>query len=120
MRLHFDEAWVSGYESLTPKMTNDVKDRHVAACAVQAGAQVIVTFNIRHFPVSALEPWPVEPQTPDDLLINMYRQHPGVLVDVLHEQARAIRRELPSLLAAQRQGMPQFIQLIADDLSLDF
>jgi predicted nucleic acid-binding protein len=119
MRHHFDGAWVSGYGSLTPKMTNDVKDRHVAACAVQAGARLIVTFNVRHFPAAALEPWLVEAQHPDDFLVNTYRQHSQMLVDVLQEQARAIRWDLPSLLAAQRNGMPKFAQLVADNLLIE-
>ena len=31
---HFSEAWISGYESLIPRMTDDEKDRHVVAAAV--------------------------------------------------------------------------------------
>lgn len=49
----------------------------------------------------------------------MYRRHPERLVHV-HEQALAIRRDLRSLLAAQRQGMPKFVQRVADDLSIEF
>jgi hypothetical protein len=118
--MHFPDAWISGYESLTPKMMNDVKDRHVVACAVQIGARLIVTFNVRHFPAVALDPLLIEAQHPDDFLVNMYRLHPEILVHVLHEQARAIRWELGSLLVAQRQGTPKFVQLVADDLSLEF
>src|ERR1039457_619366 len=94
LRQHFDDAWVGGYESLVPKMANDAKDRHVLACAVHLGARVIVTFNVRHFPPAALEPWLVEAQHPDDFLVTMYRQHPEILVHVLHEQAHAIRWKL--------------------------
>ena len=35
---------------------NDEKDRHVLAAAVKARASVIVTFNLKHFPPSALQP----------------------------------------------------------------
>src|SRR5437868_14557019 len=31
LRSHFKEAWISEYESLLPKMTNDEKDRQVVA-----------------------------------------------------------------------------------------
>lgn len=120
MRRHFDDAWVRDYESLTPEMTNDPKDRHVVACAVKARAREIVTFNVRHFPASALDPFLVEAQHPDDFLVNMYCRRPERVVHVLHEQALAIRRELRALLLTQRQGMPKFVQLVADDLSIEF
>ena len=70
LKLHFDDAWIREYESLLPKMQNDLKDRHVLACAVKSGARLIVTFNVRHFPLAALEPWLVEAQRPDDFLID--------------------------------------------------
>src|SRR5712692_4806352 len=38
LRVHFSEAWVRDYESLTARMTNDEQDRHVLAAAVQCGA----------------------------------------------------------------------------------
>jgi len=31
LRGHFSEAWIGGYESLVPRMTNDEEDRHVVA-----------------------------------------------------------------------------------------
>jgi hypothetical protein len=83
------------------------------------GARVIVTFNGRHFPPDALEPWLIEAQHPDDFLVNLYRQHSEILVGVLREQARAIRWELSEVLVAQRKGMPRFVQLVAEELSLE-
>ena len=41
LRAHFGEAWISGYESLIPRMTNDEKDRHVVAAAVHGEASII-------------------------------------------------------------------------------
>ena len=35
LRAHFGEAWIGGYESLIPRMTNHEKDRHVVAAAVR-------------------------------------------------------------------------------------
>jgi PIN domain len=49
LRAHFSEAWISGYESPIPKMTNDEKDRHVVAAAVHGAAAIISTLNLRHF-----------------------------------------------------------------------
>jgi predicted nucleic acid-binding protein len=55
MSRSFPDAMVTGYETPVDGMTNDPKDRHVAAAAVRASAEVIVTFNIRDFPESALK-----------------------------------------------------------------
>jgi hypothetical protein len=49
LHAHFREAWISGYEPLIPRMTNDEKDRHVAAAPVHGEASIIVTLNLRHF-----------------------------------------------------------------------
>src|SRR5690348_13012236 len=43
MEKYFPEAEVTGYEPLIAAMRNDAKDRHVAAAAVKAGAQVVAT-----------------------------------------------------------------------------
>ena len=58
MRRAFPEAMVEDYEQLVGSMTNHPKDRHVLAAAVAAGAgaDVIVTLNIRHFPPNGLRP----------------------------------------------------------------
>ena len=57
LRVHFREAWISGYEPLIPRMTNDEKDRHVVAAAVHGSAPIILTCNLRHFRPEHLEPW---------------------------------------------------------------
>lgn len=54
MRRSFPDAAVDGYQHLEKRMPVDAGDRHVAAAAVHAGAEVIVTANLRHFPAEAL------------------------------------------------------------------
>ena len=51
---HFPEAWVEGFEPMIDGMTNDPKDRHVLATAVRCHADLIVTYNRRHFPDDSL------------------------------------------------------------------
>ncbi|MDZ4235884.1 MAG: PIN domain-containing protein, partial [Dietzia sp.] len=55
MEHYFADAMVTGYEDLVPTMTNDAKDRHILAAAIRGGAEVLVTFNTRDFPVQAVE-----------------------------------------------------------------
>src|SRR5690606_10197106 len=58
MNVHVRDCLVTGYEALIDGVTlPDPKDRHVVAAAIGAGANVIVTFNLKDFPESALKPW---------------------------------------------------------------
>jgi hypothetical protein len=84
MEKHFPEALVTGYESLIASMQNDVKDRHVVASAVKAGAQVITTSNLRDF-----TPLPegLEAQSPDEFLCNLFDLDPDGFTEMLREQA---------------------------------
>ena len=55
LRNHFPDAWVEqGYRDLIPAMTNQEKDRHVLAAAVKTPCEVIVTYNLKHFPEEPL------------------------------------------------------------------
>lgn len=49
MRNAFPGAAVGGWEALVEEMDNDPEDRHVAAAAVAAGADTIVTLNLSDF-----------------------------------------------------------------------
>ena len=107
----FPEAMVTGYEPLIAAMENDIKDRHVVAAAVKAGAQVIITANLKDF-----TPLPdgIEAQLPDEFLCNLFDLDPEGFTEILREQAVDLRnppvtfeelldrlaRPLPNLIAA--------------------
>ncbi len=84
MEREFPEAQVVGYEHLIDAMPNDPKDRHVVAAAVQAGAQIITTANLKDF---AALPDGVEAQSPDEFLCNLFDLDPIGFEDLLREQA---------------------------------
>ena len=114
MEKYFPEAEITGYESLVSAMRNDSKDRHVAAAAVKAGAQVIVTANLKDF-----VPLPdgVEAQSPDEFLCNLFDLDPESFLEMLREQAadlvnppvtfeellERLGRAAPDLVAAVRK-----------------
>lgn len=63
------------YEPLVDSMSNDPKDRHVLAAAVRANAQVIATFNVRDFPVTAVEAVRTAPASAHPLAGTAVRQN---------------------------------------------
>jgi hypothetical protein len=65
------DCLVSGYEPLIEGLKlPDPADRHVLAAAIKAGAQVIVTSNLKHFPAADLRQWDVEAKSPDDFVLD--------------------------------------------------
>jgi len=86
----FPESMIMDYQLLVPAMRNDPKDRHVAAAAVKAGAQVIVTSNMRDF--SRL-PDGIEAQTPDEFLCNLFDLDPDRMMHALEKVC--VRRKRP-------------------------
>ncbi len=98
LRAHFDEAWISGYEALIPRMTNDEKDRHVLSAAVHGQAPIIVTFNLRHFRPEHLEPWSIRALHPQSLLIEIFHQEQSAVMVKLEQQAADRGRTLRQLL----------------------
>jgi hypothetical protein len=111
LRKHFEDAWVEGYESFIPVMTNHPKDRHVLAAAVRCGAQTIVTLNLKDFPEAALSPWDVVAQSPDEFLVHQYHLAPEVVAQKLHEQATR-HGGMERLLTIHGKIAPEFVALI--------
>ncbi|MBB5854219.1 PIN domain-containing protein [Amycolatopsis umgeniensis] len=97
MRSAFPDARVTGYEPLIPAMTNHPKDRRVLAAAARADAAVIVTANLKDFPVAALEPYRIDAVHPDDFLLDQLDLYPAATLRCLREQVDALERPPESL-----------------------
>jgi len=115
LRDAFPEAWITDFEPLIAGMANEPKDRHVLAAAARAGAQTIVTFNTKHFPKAALDPWGIEAQSPDDFLMHLYHLNPRLTTRRLLQEAADTSRTLPELLSALGIAAPGFEKLLAAD-----
>lgn len=108
MEQAFPEAEVTGYGSLVARMQNDPKDRHVAAAALKAGAQVIVTSNLRDFQTL---PDGVEAQSPDEFLSNLFDLDPDGIIELLRDQSAALKkppRTFDEVVAALAKTTPAF------------
>jgi len=110
----FPEALVTGHEAFVDAMTNHEKDRHVAAAGVKAAAQVIVTFNLKDF---LSLPEGIEAQSPDEFLSDLFDLDPDGLVEVVREQAAALRnpaRTLGDIVRGLAKLVPEFAKSIAE------
>lgn len=108
----FPEALVTDYSKLIPAMPNDAKDRHVAAAAVKAGAQVIVTANLRDF---AQLPNGIEAKSADDFLCDLFDLNPALFLDLLREQAAALKNPpvaFEELLKSLERFVPSLVQCV--------
>jgi len=122
LRTYFPDAWVDpGYRMLIPVMTNNEKDRHVVAAAVKCGAEVIMTYNLRHYPEASLRPFNISAKTPDDYLVDLCGINPEIVVHTLYQQGaqlnppHSIEQVLDTLAVC---GCTLFARLIRDRLSL--
>jgi len=100
-------------------MKNEPKDRHVLAAAVECGAQVIVTSNVRDFPPESLSEWDIEAQDPDQFLLSLFERYPAEIIAKLRDQASTIDRTLPRLLNTLRVVIPRFAAAVASNLQLE-
>ena len=119
MRQHFPDALVTGHERLIAEMSNHPKDRHVLAAAVQIGAQVIVTENLRDFPHQVVGELGITVQSSDAFLTRLYSLDPARMRRLVREQAAAYispPMSLNGLLTRLAQTADGFATLLRQDL----
>jgi predicted nucleic acid-binding protein len=125
MRAAFPEATrdARAAAAIESRMLNDEDDRHVLATAVVAGADAVLTFNLRHFPAESLEPWGKEAFHPDEFLCELLDAHPEVLTRTVVEQAAALKNppwQVERLLVAlERAGLGTFVARMRVVLDID-
>lgn len=96
------DCLVSGYEPLIEGLKlPDPDDRHVLAAAIQAGAQVIVTRNLKDFPAAGLEPWNIEAKSSRRL-----RPRPNTYQPASRGRVHPADRRLSHQPARSRRGHP--------------
>ncbi|HLY75273.1 MAG TPA: PIN domain-containing protein [Planctomycetota bacterium] len=119
MRIVLPDCLVTGYEALIPALKlPDPGDRHVLAAAVKAGAQVLVTANLKHFPEKTLKPFNIEAMHPDDFVLDAIDLAQGVVTEVVRQQAASLKnppRTVGELLETLKaQGLVQTVAKLRD------
>lgn len=82
----------------------DPADRHVLAAALDGGADLLLTLNLRDFPRRALAPHGLRAEPPDTLLLGLWLAHPAPVAAAVRAALgpdRALRAGL------KRAGLPR-------------
>jgi predicted nucleic acid-binding protein len=114
------EALVDGFEDLIDEMTCDPKDRHVLAAAVVAGADTVVTFNLKDFPDEVAARHGIQILHPDSFLLQLLGEHADTVVAALKRETAAFRNPpetVTRFLATLTATVPMFANLAADAFS---
>jgi uncharacterized protein YqjF (DUF2071 family) len=78
------DGLVEGHQRWTDLITlPDADDVHVVAAAIECGATVIVTENIKDFPRASLAPFGMEAERPDALAIRCIETNPVLAARVV-------------------------------------
>jgi predicted nucleic acid-binding protein len=96
---------------------DDPADAHVLLGAYEARAEIIITFNLRHFPRRILGPIGLVAMSPDQWLCSMAKPAPGVMNEIAERcRSRLVRPPLSRadhFEALRRSGLPRFAAFLA-------
>jgi len=121
MRRALPDADVHGYEPRIPNLTlPDPNDRHVLAAAIECGAEIILTFNLKHFPTDSLAPFGIVARNPDEFLCELYLADAEAIEAVVDAARRNLSKTEPSkaefIDALERQMLVKFAWLLRGSL----
>lgn len=117
------DCLVTGYDHLIDSLElPDPNDRHVLAAAIQAGASIIVTSNLKDFPRSELARHGIRPLHPDELLLSLLELDLAEVCAVVKKWRQSLHspsRTAKDLLATlQRQGLARSVQRLEQHIAL--
>jgi predicted nucleic acid-binding protein len=123
MDAHVRDAKVTGYEDLIEALTlPDPNDRHVLAAAIKAGADAIVTTNLKDFPTEALSKYGIEAIHPDDFVYYQIDLNPAVACGAIKKQRESLKNPPKAkeefLAILQKQQLPQTVSALREFIEL--
>ena len=119
MDAKFKNSLTKDYESIVPTLTlPDPKDRHILAVAIQSQSSWIITFNVRDFPRTILQPYGVEAMVPDEFVLRLIRDNPDRVLHAVRDHRSDLIRP-PKTVAEYRatlekQGLPQTVAFLRE------
>ena len=111
------DAKVFGYEELIEGLVlPDPDDRHVLAAAIKAGADAIVTFNLKDFPRAVLSKYDIEAIHPDEFIYSQIDLAPAIACGAIKRQRESLKNPPKAkdefLAILQKQQLPQTVSAL--------
>lgn len=104
----FPEALVEGIDGLVGSLVMpDENDRHVLAAAILAGAQHIITENLKDFPNDILDPYSITAVSADQFLSSTFELYPSEAMAAF----RQMRHEYNHPSLSQNQFVMDFMRV---------
>lgn len=123
MNKHVRDCIVTGYETLIPTLSlPDSNDHHVLATAICAQASVIVTYNLRDFPINSTSTYGIEAWHPDDFVSYFIDIAPGVVCTAVQKLRTTLKNPIIGsklyLEILERQSLPKTVAKLQEFVEL--
>ena len=117
MNAHGLDCLVEGYDHLiSTLMLPDEHDRHVLAAAIKSSASLIITYNLKDFPMSQTKKHGIKAIHPDDFVTQVFLTNPKKVNETLLKHRHSLKNppviEGDYLKTLERQQLKKFITLI--------
>ena len=123
MDAHVRDCKITGYEYLIECLElPDPNDRHVLAAAIKAGANAIITSNLKDFPGNVLSKYDIEAIHPDDFIYYQIDLAPATACGAIKKQRESLKNPPKSkdefLAILQKQQLPQTVSVLKNYIEL--
>lgn len=92
MNQSVENALVTEYEYLIPNLTlPDPDDIHILATAIHSQADLIITFNLKDFPLSILKNYGIEAISPDDFILELIQMNESKVITTVTQHRKSLK-----------------------------
>lgn len=114
MNMHVRDCLVTGHEVLIPTLSlPDPNDHHVLAAAIAASASMIVTYNLKDFPIKSTRTYGIEVWHPDDFVSYFIDTAPSETCAAIQRLRATLKNPVierkPYLEILERQSLPKTV-----------
>lgn len=101
------------------RLLPDPDDAHVVSVAIQGRAEVIVTSNLKDFPVEVLQVFNLHAISPDDFLLDLLDLNPTLVIESIYRQSSRTSRpefNVQEILNSLNTAAPNFALAVGQRL----